>query len=196
MENKRLYFWADQLSVTTFELIKLAKQLNISHSPSPQEIRLLQEKISGFYDLTDNEIRSIEDFLHSENAQDFLQEATPLLTYLDSDEQSRYLQYIAEQLFEQVDNEELKGKIKPATLYQSIMNLGVIELHRPSASTKEKKPLPIHLLRFNTDIAEQVIKRYLLRTFESRPISSAEDFRNIRRDLKRNYKLLLDYAKR
>jgi len=193
---KRLYHLAHEWGEDVLVLLKIAKTNGIKYTPSEDDIEVLKRKISGYYDLTDGEIRSLDDFLKSEPAKNVLEETVPLLEFLDTTETNKYLGYIARKLYEVMGKGELKSKIRPETLKETVMNLGVVTVHRSSAATPtQERPIPMHLLRFDKNVAKGVIKRYLLQILQTVPITSATDFDKAKTTLNKAYKRLKEYDK-
>ncbi len=192
-EEKKLYHLVDELETDALTLIKLARRSKMSYSPSEEQVEVLRRKISGYYDLSDTEIRSLEDFLGSDAAQDILRETSVLMeAFLDQNEEKKYLNHIATHLFNAIDDEGLKAKIKKETLYETIMNLGVVTLYRTASTDIEEDKLPpLELLRFDNDVARGVLKRYFIRKLESIPIRDYSDFNTATKIMQAEYQRML-----
>ncbi len=190
--EKRIYHLANEWDIRVLTLLKLAKRHNIGHTPSTHQVNLLKRKLSGYYDLSDLEIRTLSDFLKTEKAQSVLKEVGPVMDSLDSGEQNKLLTYIAERLYSFMEDSDLKKKIKPEAIRETVMNLGVITLYRSSAASadEEEKVPPAHLLRIDKDIAKKVIKRYLTRVLERAP-----NIEEANKMLRQKYEELKQYAR-
>jgi len=190
--EKRLYHFANEWEVNILALLKLAKNNGIGHAPSEHQISILRRKLSGYYDLSDLEIRTLSDFLKTEKAQSILKDVGPVIDSLDGGEQNKLLTYIAERLYAVMEDSDLKKKIKPEAIRETVMNLGVITLYRSSATSpdEEEKIPPAHLLKVDKDIAKKVIKRYLTRVLEK-----ARDIEEANKLLRIKYEELKQYAR-
>jgi hypothetical protein len=183
------------LDTDVLTILKLAKKNNTGYDLTEDHIELFKRKISGYYDLTDLEIRTLGDFLGSETAQGIIDEAVQLIEYLDDEGQRKCLAYVCNKLYEAMQDCDLKKKIRPETMYETIMNLGVITVKRSARKPEIKKPIPLHLLKFSPDLAAGVIKRYLLKKLETMPINDKADFQLAEVYLRQEYERLMKYAK-
>jgi len=192
--ERRFYHVAHELDIDVLILIKLAKRHGIKYNPSEEEIDFLKRKISGFYDLNDGEIRTLEKFLNSEESKVILEEAIPLAEKMSEEQERKYLIYISKRLFESMKDSSFKNKIRPETIYETISNLGVVEQYRCSGRAREKKDLPVHLLKFDKDIAMGILKRHFIGILEKVVVNSSEDFDRANKVITEEYRRLRDYV--
>ena len=196
MAKKRLWEIVEDLDTDVLTLIKLAKREDIPYSVTDGNANLLRSKLSGYNDLTNSEIRDIDHFLKkSEAGRHILTDALSIIDLIGDEKSEReFLKYVSERLFDAMDNEELKQKIKPETVYETIRNLGVVEIYRTSASPRELKPIPVHLLKFDKDLSYKIVRNYFVKVLERCTIDSEEDFDRAREVLASEYRRLREYV--
>ncbi len=194
--TRRLHDLAADWGVDVIDVIKAAAIRNISYSVPEDKIRILKSAVSGYYELPERDIRTLEDFLKSEKAKGILKHAENVLPALTEDEQSQYLTGISRQLLLAMDDDdELSKRINPGTLVQTITNLGVVKIRRTGFATEQAKPLPPHLTGLEPNIAKHVVKRYLLSVMDGLPVRQAQDFSHARNNLAEEaQRLRNDYA--
>ncbi len=192
--GKRLSHLADEWDIPILQLIKLAGKEGVGNQPTEEEVGLLQSKLSGFYDLSDAEIRELADYLGSEDAQQILKDTVPLL-YHCSDKEEECLQYIAQKLFDNMPEEfkeRFQSKLKPETVRETVINLGVINVHRLEGYANENDPPPPELLKIDPRAAKKAVKRYLIRCIQGEHIQAIEDFDAVKGKLEEAYRELLE----
>jgi hypothetical protein len=178
-------------------LIALSAEHKVKNNiPTNEQIEAIKRSMSGFYDLTDREIRSIDDFIsESEAAQKIVGEAASVIDYLDTEEQKEYVQYVSKLIFNLMPDSDLKKKIKPEVIYETVMNLGVITMYRTSSQAPDENKPPIQLLKHLPNIAENVIERYLGKEIEKMPVSERSDFEKVKTKARELYEALINYAR-
>jgi hypothetical protein len=198
--EKRLAKVADELGIEVIIVLQLAKRLETGHSATEEDIEKFKKKLSGYYDLAESDIRKLEDILQKPAADAILKESAVLIAHLNADQQKKYLMYVSEQIYRLIDDKELRDKIKPETTYETIMNLGVINIKRSGAASSEtKKTVPIGLLNFDPDVARSVMKQHFLDVLETFPLKTPADFDSARKHIAKDYSRVVaevaEYAK-
>ncbi len=187
---------AAELNADSLRVLKAAKKHMIGDAPTQEQIQILKREISGYYDLSDRDIRALEDFVNSEGAQEVLKETLPVIDYLGENEFESYLNLVAGRLFEGITDEELKNKVRPETLRETIINLGVITVYRNSTAAPEyEQKIPLHLLKFDRAIGRSVIKNQFVKTLETIVLASFDDFDTARETVRGKYQGMLEESR-
>ncbi len=193
----RLSRLAQEWDADIFTLIKLAREKEIQDVSTPDEVSRLRRAISGYYNLSNHEIRTIEAFLETAEARAILDEAVPLLGHMDDRDGRKYLEHVAELLFRAMPDEEFKARIRPATVLETVLNLGVLEVYRSGAVKRELPQPPYHLLRFDPAILYRIIVRQFQDRFQDQRVTAYEDFRGrVRPSIDAFHRQLKSYAAR
>jgi|TARA_B100002003_G_scaffold251135_1_gene293247 hypothetical protein len=198
MAKKRLGEIVEELDTEVLKLIKLSKAHGKSFSYSQGDINELSAKLSGYYDLTNSEIRDIDHFLKESNqGKKIFSDALGIFDCISDEETEReFLKYVSEKLFDAMDDDELKEKIQPETVYETIRNLGVVEIYRAGNVTDEIKPIPSYLLKFDENLAYRIIRNYFVKVLERCPVETENDFKDAGKILLNEYERLSEDAAR
>ena len=79
---------------------------------------------------------------------------------------------------------ELKNKIKPETLYETIMNLGIVKIFRSGFSNPDGRRLPpVSLLGFDSQIYYHLVKVSFIKEMEVYSINGEMDFDDLEKKL-------------
>tara|TARA_Y100000310_G_scaffold2130_1_gene2661 strand:- start:3500 stop:4090 length:591 start_codon:yes stop_codon:yes gene_type:complete len=194
MANKKLWQIAEELGISVLDVVKAKAKIG-NNAPNLSEI---EEIVSGFQELGDQDIRGVEDYLNSERSQELIGNAVELKDFVGDDGEDKerdYLKFVSEKLYEDMPESDLKNKIKPETIYQTIRNLGVIKFYRGGCMEAEKQEIPLELLRFDEDFAYNVIKGHFIKQLERTRITSQEDFNKAAARLSTKYQELKDYVR-
>lgn len=188
---------AQELGTSIIRLLGIAKQCGISHTPSDKDVEILKEKFSGYDGLSRGDKQNVLDFLEDNpRAKEILGSLIPLMSEIVKNEQEerRYLAEVSKRLYSAMDDNELKKKINPSTIYTTLLNLGVVQIYRGGAMPK-KEILPSELIGFDREIVHGIIKKYFVDEITPLPLKCRLDAEYARKRIEDKRKYLLGRLK-
>jgi hypothetical protein len=180
--GKRLPQLAYEWNLPLFLLLQYALEAKCGHEPTNAQIQELERRIGDYNSLDEFQIRRLEDFLHAPEAGRYVTQASVVLPSLNEDQTNAYLDELSTKLFELMEDEELKRRITPRTIRQTVINLGVIEVQRSSSGTPDLKevlagePVSPKYLR-------HAIRGYFCKILETSRATSADDLYALREEI-------------
>ena len=200
--TKHLTEIAKECNENVLNLVVIAKELGISsYNLNESQEKNLISKISGYDELTNSDIREIDYFLKEEDATNMLNETARILDFAGSEEDEKELRrYLANDLYELMISsgdysEEFEEKITPEIIYETIANLGVMEIYRSSRiPRKDKNFLPSCLMKLDESLGERILINHFVDLLEgckndkevSKELNGA--YKELKKTLEENYR--------
>jgi hypothetical protein len=199
--TKHLAEIAKECNENVLNLVAIAKELGISsYNLNESQEKNLISKISGYDELTNSDIREIDYFLRAEDAINMLNETAGILDFAGSEgDEEELKRYLANDLYELMISggdygEEFGEKITPEIIYETIANLGVMEIYRSSRIPRnDKKFLPSCLMKLDENLGERILINYFVDLLEgckndkevSKELNGA--YKELKKTLEENY---------
>ena len=188
---KRLWEIIKELEHDPLEVVKHARALGLHNEISADEEARLRQALAGYDTLSNKEIRALEDALMSDDICDLIEKRIPLLELLSAPQQETYLRSLSAEVRTAMEKGPLKEKVTPETIYETMMNLGVITTYRSRTAYRPPAATPINLLINDKGIIVQAAKHIMIKSFEGMPLECAGDFDKAEQRLQATYQQIV-----